>query len=294
MKPSYEKIPTQLNTSFHIHRAVNKYSNIPWHFHPEMELTYIHKGKGTKYIGNSISHFQPGEIVLLGPNIPHLWKNDSDFYHDKSHLTHEDWVIQFDKSFWGETFLHLPEMNKIKGLLDNATRGIVIRFDQAKSENFKTLFDRIFFAESFVKLQLFIEMLGLIAYYGQNSYLNTEVLNEANPRDSERMKRVYTFITNNYLKEIKLKDAASLIGLSVTGFCRYFKKLNNKSFIEYVNEVRIGHACKKLQEKEVSITEVCYDSGFNNFSNFSRQFKKITGMNPNQYRKNYNFEYTDN
>lgn len=290
MKPLYEKVPTQLNTSFHVHRAVNKYLDIAWHFHPETEMTYIYKGSGTKFIGNSLSSFSPGEIVLIGPNIPHLWKNDIEYYQNESKLTHEDWVIQFDKSFWGEHFLNLPEMQRIKSLLEDANRGVAIHFDVNMHKKFVDLFDRLFFAESFVKLQILIELLGMIALYGQKSFLNTYIANDSNRSDTERMSKVYAYVTQNYLDEITLKEAADSIGLSVTGFCRYFKKINRKSFIEYVNEVRIGHACKRLQEKEISITEICYDSGFNNFSNFSRQFKKYIGMSPIQYRKKFIFD----
>lgn len=290
MKPLYENIFSHKESSIHAHKAINKFLDIPWHYHPEIEITHIHNGTGKRYIGTSISRFQPGEVALIGPNIPHLWVNDKKHYQKNSKLEHEDWVIQFREDIWGEKFLDLPEMFKIKKMLSRAQRGLVFSFDKTTLVKFLNIFEELINANSFRKIPLLIEILGMMTENENWEYLNSKVYNDSNLLDSERMQKVFKFVTDNFREKIKLEDAAKLIPLSPSGFSRYFKKTNDKTFFEYVNDVRIELACRLLLENDLLITQICYECGFNNFSNFSRHFKKITGYSPLKYRKMLSFK----
>ncbi len=285
MEPIKESIPSDHFHSFHVHRAVHKYLYTPWHYHPEMEIIYVHQGTGTRYVGNNVSPFEPGEIVLMGPNLPHVWQNDRIYYHEDSKLTAEVWVIHFLADFWGEQFINLAELKPVKDLFHKASRGILFNFSDKTKNKFITNFEKLLAAQSFERLKIILELFGLMAECQDLSFLNTTPVLQTNISDSERLQRVYSYVLDNYLKEIHLEEVAEIANLSVTGFCRYFKKINSKTFIEYVNEVRVEHACRLLREEDTSVTASCYESGFNNFSNFSRHFKKITGLSPIQYRK---------
>ena len=289
MQPIFEKISSSRDSSIHTHQAINKYVNIPWHYHPEIEITHIHHGSGTRYVGTNVGRFNPGEVTLIGPNIPHLWVNDKEYYNENSKLEHEDWVIQFKNNFWGSEIVELPEFKKIRMMLTKAPRGVVLNFNENILIDFLNTFEKLLNSKSYHRISLLIELLGMMADNNDWKYLNSNAYYDVNHTDSERMQRVFTFVTDNYKKNISVKHAAELISLSTSGFSRYFKKLNGKSFIEYVTEVRIDNACKMLINGEFQITEVCYESGFNNFSNFSRHFKNITGFSPLKYRKLHSF-----
>ena len=290
MKPIYENIDSLKNASIHAHKAVNKFLEIPWHYHPEIEITHIHKGIGKRYIGTSISAFKPGEVALIGPNIPHLWVNDKSHYIRESKLEHEDWVIQFKENFWGKDFLSLPEIQGIKRLLKRSYRGLIFNFDNIQLSKFLELFGKLISSDSFSRIPLLLEMLGMMEKCNNWEYLNSESYSGAKLNDSERLQKVFNYVTDNFNKKISLEAAAAIISLSPSGFSRYFKKLNGKTFFEYVNAVRIEHACRYIIYKDLSITQICYECGYNNFSNFSRHFKKLTGYSPLKYRQMLRFE----
>ena len=290
MRPIYENIPSTDKSSIHSHKATNQYVDIPWHYHPEIEITHIHRGKGTRYIGTSIGRFNPGEVTLIGPNIPHLWINDKEYYVKSSNLEHEDWVIQFRDNLWGDKFLELPEMLKIKKMILRSQRGIVFKVGELEITKFLNIFDKMIKSPPFQRIPLLIEILGIMADNPNWEYLNSKTYIESDIKDSERMQKIFNYVTDNYKSKISLKAVSELISLSPSGFCRYFKRINGKPFFDYVNNVRIEHACKLLLEDDILVTSVCYQSGYNNFSNFSRHFKKITGYSPLKYRRVMQFE----
>lgn len=286
MELLYENIPTRQDHSFHTHRAVHPYLYTPWHHHEELELIYVHRGSGTRYVGNHVARFEPGEVVLIGSGVPHVWKNDDEYYEENSGLEAEVWVIHFPEQFWGEEFSRLPEMRHVNGMLANAQRGIAFEFTEDRDQ-FLERFTKLLQAESIDRVHLLLEMFGILAEKTNRRYLNARMNKNPSELESDRLQKVYTYVTDNFLEEISLEEAADAAGLSATGFCRFFKRYNNKTFINYVNEVRVEHACHLLREKDIAVTEVCYASGFNNFSNFSRRFNSFTGLSPRQYRERF-------
>lgn len=279
-KALLEKIAPVFGSSFTIRKFTNPETcKTPhWHFHPEYEIVYISNGQGKRHIGNHISHYENGDLIFLGPNLPHFG------FCDQFMEEHTEIVIQMKEDFLGKDFFQAPEMTIIKQLFERSKQGLIFA-PIVKEEIGKHLLDMPEM-DSFDRLLVLLKVLKILAQTEAYTSLNASGLSlEVQSQDHYRINTIYQYVENRFKTEIGLADMAKKVNMTVPAFCRYFKKLTGKTFTHFVNEFRIAHACKLLSQGVLPISEVCYESGFNNFSHFNKQFKLITGSSPSKYRK---------
>lgn len=288
MKAHYHKVPIHLQHSFSIrHNVQANFGNV-WHYHPELELHYVMKGEGVRLIGDNISNFQAGELLFLGENLPHTWHCQEEYFEKNPANYVEAIVLQFSSSCLGKEFIHLPEMSGLLRLFERAKRGMEV-FGKTK-KNLIMLLQRTATAENLSKVILLLQILQELIETQEYRCISGTLSNaKANEGDMARMNKIYNYTLTNYDKDIRLNDIASISNLTTTSFCRYFKLMTDKTYADFLVEVRVNNACKLLTENVIQIEEICYACGFNNLSNFYRQFKKVTGFTPKTFRKRYNF-----
>lgn len=282
--PAFEAIKPNIGSSFtslKFLRNENIKSHV-WHYHPEVELIFVCKGSGKRQIGSNISYFSDGDLVLIGSNLPHCGLTNENTNNEY------EMVIQFKPDFLGENIWETPEMQRISALLEKSKAGIVFE-EHIKKTVGKKIAD-MHEMSSLNKLLTFLEILDELAttqdYRILNAgkyYLQTQV------EDNERINHIFNYVKDHFKEQITLEEIADLANMKVPSFCRYFKKITNKTFTQFVNEYRITHSLKLLAEHPLSITEVCFESGFNNFSYFNKTFKEYIKKSPSQYRKEFNY-----
>ena len=256
-----------------------------WHYHPEFEITYVHHGQGTRLVGNNVSNFEVGDMVLLGSNLPHTWISDDDF--NKRGKDMEVIVLQFPQQLFSTDFLSMSEMHNINYLLSNADRGITFS-DEVKKKAAKILHN-IAQTSGFESYHQLLALLNLLGSDAHVSFVATQgFIPTLNDRTEERILKVCTYIHEHFVQPIKLDEVAELIFMNSTSFCRFFKRMTGQTFMEYVNDLRIGKACNLLisQEKQ-SISEIAHLAGFNSLALFNRIFLKKKKMTPTQFRKQF-------
>ena len=282
--PAFEAVKPNIGSSFtslKFLRNENIKSHV-WHYHPEIELIFVCGGSGKRQIGSNISYFSDGDLVLMGSNLPHCGMTNENTNNDY------EMVIQFKPDFLGENFFELPEMQKISALLEKSKAGIVF------SENIKKQIGQqivvMHESASLEKLMKFLEILDALASTSDYRILNAgKYYLQTQVEDNERINLIFNYVKDHFKEQITLEQVADLANMKVPSFCRYFKKITNKTFTQFVNEYRITHSLKLLAEQPLSITEVCFESGFNNFSYFNKTFKEYIQKSPSQYRKEFNF-----
>lgn len=287
MQPQFIKVPNSPDTSFLIRDMKVPYFYNPFHFHPELELTFIIHGTGTRFIGDNIDYFCQGDLVLVGPNLPHLWKNDKVYYEDEGLNSHAI-VIQFKEDFLRNEFGELPEMAQIKSLLASSEQGLKI-FGQTQHKIAKRMLAMLK-QSPIERIASLLMILSTIAASREYELLSSPGFAKAynnSKADMERINRVYAYVIENFSEDINLNDIARVANLSPTAFCRYFKSCTNKTFSAFLLETRLNYACKLLVNDARNITQVSFEAGFNNLSYFNRQFKKFTGISPLQYKRKF-------
>lgn len=278
-KPSFEAIEPDFGNSFTYQKfEENKNNkNTIWHYHPEVELVYVNGGSGKRQIGSHVSYYSDGDLILIGGNLPHCGLTDS-LTGNKSET-----VVHMKLNFLGNDFLKIPEMKKIQSLFETANSGIVF-----SGKTKKILGEKIEILEyqtDFQRLLSILNILNNLANSKDSKLLNAEGFSlQTDVKDNDRINVVFNYVKSNFKENISLDQIANKVSMTVPSFCRYFKKITNKTFTQFVNEYRLVHASKLLAEKPLSITEVCFDSGYNNFSHFNKSFKAFTGQNPSEYR----------
>ncbi len=286
MLPRFQKIDANINHSFYVeHMKFHHFPN-PLQFHPEIEILLVIKGTGTRFVGDSIDRFGPGDLVMIGRNVPHVWYSDEITPQENSDPGTEIIFILFKKDLFGDQFWTLPESQNISKLIKLSGRGI--RVTGKSLEKIQGLMRMISTSTGFNRIVLLLSILEIIAsgkeYKFLSSPLSKYTINES---DSNRLNKVYKFVNNNFHNDITLKDASTIANLSPSAFCRYFKKSANKTFIKFLNEIRVAHACRLLIEDDLPVSGIGYSCGYSNISYFIRQFKLITGFTPLTYRKKY-------
>ncbi|WP_215223864.1 AraC family transcriptional regulator [Echinicola shivajiensis] len=257
-----------------------------WHYHSELELVYILKSKGTRFIGDNIEQFDQGDLILIGENLPHLWQNDPEYFDEKVEASAEAYSVHFNKNFAGEDFLRLPEMKQIRKLLEKANQGI--KFLGETKKNALLWMQKLHDAEGVDQLVILMEFLATLSKEDEIELLSTDGFSfPLHITGDDRVDKVYSFTFNNFKRNITLEEVAELVHLNPTAFCRYFKKSTKKTYSKFLNEIRVGYACKLLIEERLNISEVGYECGFNNLSNFNRQFKNVMDISPSEYMKKH-------
>lgn len=279
-KPTFEAIAPDFGTSF----TYNKYdvdstkNHTIWHFHPEIELVYVNGGTGKRQIGSHISYFRDGDLILIGSNLPHCG------FMAKDSGSKGQTVIHMKMDFLGNDFFDIPEMAKIQKLLDISKNGVA--FNGKTKKKLGEKMEIMEYQTDFQRLLSILNVLNELATSEDITVLNAEGFTmQSEVKDNDRINVVFNHVKNNFKEDISLDEMADLVSMTVPSFSRYFKKTTNKTFTQFVNEYRLVHASKLLAEQSLSITEVCYESGFNNFSHFNKSFKAFTGQNPSEYRK---------
>ena len=258
----------------------------PWHFHGEYEIVYVLKSNGTRFVGDNIEKYHPGDITLLGTNLPHFWRSETG--NDNQHRVNAI-VVQFNKDFFKDEIRSYPEFYKINELLKLSARGV--NFTGPESEVAGRMLKKLLKMEGLEQMLYFIKILhhmGSTDNYRLLASNGYQLDGNKNMKDvSTRLDKVMFYINNNYRKEITLEEVASKIGMNRTALSRYFKEKTGKTFIYFVNELRIGYACELLVENKLTVSQICFECGFNNLSNFNRIFLRQTGFTPVAYRLQY-------
>jgi len=277
-----EKIQPEFGSSFFLRKFEKRDPNHKpnWHFHPEVELVYISSGNGKRHIGNNISYFQNGDLILMGPNLPHYGFNLGISDNDDS----QEIVLQFKLEFLGDRFFDAPEFSDIRQLIQRASSGISFNGDTRKAVG--ELMNSLFHMDAFDRLLTLLRILRILSKSNEADLLNANgVPIVVQTQDNDRIAALYAYIRSNFDKDISLEEISERAAMTVPSFCRYFKKVTGKTFTQLINEFRIVHACKLLSEGNMTISEIAYECGYNNFTNFNKQFKRITGQTPSAYRK---------
>lgn len=285
MRAILQKVPTFTDSSFAVQEFRLPHFIVPWHFHPEIELVLILKSEGKRFVGDSIKNFAPGDLVLLGANIPHWYRNDSAYYEGNANLEAVSVVIQFDQNFLGERFFSTPETLSIKRLLQEAQLGLEIH--GSTRDRITAMIMEMHDLKGMDKLLRFLSILHLLSLSKEYKTLSNHGSVSIQAKDSERINTIYEYVMKNFKHPISVEDVAEKVFMAPATFCRYFKKRTRKTFTHFLNEIRIGHACKLLIEKDVSIAEICFASGYNNISYFNRQFKAIKKITPQSFKHQY-------
>jgi AraC-like DNA-binding protein/mannose-6-phosphate isomerase-like protein (cupin superfamily) len=259
----------------------------PWHFHSEYELLYVLEGTGTSFVADSIQRFSSGDLVLMGSNLPHFWKNDELFEDESNRKKVKYIVIQFPSDFFHDQISKYPEFSFIGELFETSSRGIRFMPQVVKQVSKSIL--KITETKGIDRIILLLKVLQKLALSNDYSLLAGEYYQLENFKmDGDRLTRVMHYINTNYQHNIKLETVAEMAHLHPTAFCRFFKEKTGKQLLKYINDMRISYACKLIIENRQTITQVCYESGFNNISNFNRKFKKQTGFTPSEYFRQFN------
>ncbi len=250
------------------------------HFHKDNQLTLIRKSFGTLYISDKIIPFSEGDVFFIGENIPHVFRNDDFFYSGNDRIA-ESISIYFENKFLGNEFFMKPEYNRIKDLITAGATSYKLK-NQLKEGVKKALmqFPELSGLERIIQL---LVILNKMSGSKDLQMLSDIGFAKRKASDNARISAVLDHLIGNFQTTISLKDAAAIANLSETSFCRYFKLHTRRTFSTYLNEIRIGHACKLLMEKELSVSQICYTCGFNNISNFNRQFKAMRLCTPREY-----------
>jgi AraC-like DNA-binding protein len=283
MKPLLQKLPLPSDSSFVLVDFDVPYFETPWHFHPEYEIVLVTESKGQRFVGEHIKEYKQGDLCLIGPYVPHLYRSHEEYYEANSILRAKSIVIHFNDNFLGKDFFEIPEMMHIKALFEKSTKVLDII---GETNQFITNRLHEMFTENPTKRLLsLLEILDKIARSNDYDFLTSGNSFGTNIKDAERVNKVFQYVMNNFKNDIKLMEVADLISMSESSFSRYFKSRTNKNFSDFITQIRIAHACKLLVEDKMGIADICYESGFNNLSNFNRKFKEVMQISPSGYQK---------
>jgi AraC-like DNA-binding protein len=283
MKAFKEVINYPIDNSFLIKYENFPHFRFPMHFHEEYEIVYIIKSFGKKFVGDSVEEFATGDLSVYGSNLPHFYMSDPTFYRSDPDLWVNAIVIQFPIGYFPESQLQWTEFASVKKLLKSASSGLFFSAESAAKGG--EILEEILQTSGMERHLLFVKLIDYLGNSKSRTIASPDYTNEMKDQREPRMAKIYKFTTRNYNRKIGLEEVASVAGMNVAAFCRYFRQKSGKTFSQFVNEQRISYACKFLKHGNRTIADICDEAGFNNVSNFNRQFKNIIGKSPSEYRE---------
>ena len=286
MKAVLKKVTPPPESSFTVRKDRGEHMRNTWHYHPELELLYIKKSAGTWLIGDYIGPFRSGNVVLIGANLPHSFRHEDTFIREQKGLSGEAVVALFKQDIPSTTLAALPEMRKLTHLLSLSGQGI--KLEGATSLKVAAMMDDLTEQSPGSRLITLLQILYLIAESGDYTLLSTQSFNTCLlQHDNQRLKTVIEYTHTHFRGKFLLEDAAALVHMTETSFCRYFKIETGKTYVRFLTELRIGYACQLLIDSDKNITEICYECGYNTLSHFINMFRLITGKRPLEYKKHF-------
>jgi AraC-like DNA-binding protein len=284
MKAAYEHISTGGQASFAFRTSRVRGFPFNWHFHPEYELTLIPTGRGKRFVGDHIDDYTAGDLILLGPNVPHTWYSPAS--DAKEHGMQSSVVIQFLHTFMGEGFFERPEMSDILRLLNRSRHGLNFFGPASRSIGKKMMeMKRL---KPVARFAVLIEVLQLLSQARSHKILaSKQYAPSLRTNEHQRIDKVCAYMNDRYRYPVAVEDAARLACLSPSAFSRLFHRTTGKTFVAYLTELRVAAACQSLCETDHNICDVALDSGFENLSNFNRRFLKAKKMTPREYRRHF-------
>ncbi len=285
MPALFEKITVKADESFSIGVFQDNLEKSSWHYHNNYEISFITEGSGKRIVADSIEEFQPGDLVFIGPKLPHVWLADKEV-RTLTARTLEMVFLQFNSNVLSPQLLILPEISNIKKALEMSERGIQIIGNTLNEVSEIML--QLPYLKSFDRMLHFFQLMDIIGKSTTNKSLaSREYLAKRFTTSNKRIAAIHEYLMNNYREDIDLSELAALVSMAEGSLCRFFKMNMGITLFEYLNQIKTELACKLLMNKDLSILEICLDSGFNNISHFNKQFKKITGVPPTEYRKRF-------
>ena len=279
IRPHFEKVIVESGSSFSMEEVSGERLRCVYHYHPEYELTWIVCGSGSRLIGTSLEHYGPGDLALAGGNLPHHYA--SAWSNDKADFTMAR-VIKFSDDCLGRGFFDMKEMVSVKKLLELSGNGLA--FPMETSNKLKEKITALFQSSGPHRIILFLDILNVLAT-SEKRLLSTEKCRAVPSEiEADRMDRALTYINANIGRKLTLSQVSRSVGLAPAVFSRFFSRVTRKTFSQYVLELRVSNACHLLLEANMSVSEICYNSGFNNLSNFNRLFKKVKQTTPREFR----------
>jgi AraC-like DNA-binding protein len=279
IKPSFEVVEPSFGSSFYYSKYIENANNKAhlWHYHPEIEMVFVNGGAGKRQIGSHVSYYTDGDLILIGSQLPHCGFTDTNTGNKN------ETVIQMKPNFLGEAFMQLQETKAIQELFDKAKGGIAFGEQTKKAIGFKI--EMMENQAPFERLLTLLSVLKELEHSTDYKILNAAGFSmEMQIQDNDRINMVFNYVKDHFQDQISLEAVADMCSMTVPSFCRYFKKITKKTFTRFVNEYRVVHASKLLAEKPISIANISFESGFNNFSHFNKLFKEFTGKSASQYR----------
>jgi AraC-like DNA-binding protein len=285
MKPVLMRhVVTPPEDSFKSWENAGPYLHNPWHYHPECEITYINKGSGVLFIGDQVLNYKQDTLIMIGPNLPHEWRSDSK---ENPDFQSQTFAVHFNKNFPGAEFYKIPEAAAVNHLLEQSVRGIKINDANTKSI-VKDKMMQLLNTRGLERISLLFSIFNNIVSCEEIELLSSLIfVNSIDEGQNHRMNKIYKYVMDHFRDQISVEEIASQVHMTTTSFCRFFKQRTNKSFIQYVNDIRVGYACKLLLQEDFNISQIAYESGFENLSNFNKQFKKIKNLTPRQFILNF-------
>jgi AraC-like DNA-binding protein len=284
VKAQVEKLLPPPSASF-LYKTRREHFGVYWHFHPEYQLTLVTRGRGRRFVGDHVGRFGPGDLVLTGPNLPHMWCSGSAAPR-QGRRPDESLMIQFPEGLLGTSLLGLPEMTSIRRLLELSRRGV--RFEGAARDGAARAMARMGALRGPARVIALLDILRLLAEAPRSKVLSSRALAPADRAgERERIDQICLLIAERASGPFFLADAAAAAHMSVPAFTRFFKKRTKKTFVEYLTEVRVGNACRLLVETDQAVRQISGAIGFSSLTNFNRRFRDLKGMSPQAFRRQF-------
>lgn len=272
-KTGYPAILVQVDEDGHFYDTLHK--------HPEHQITLVTHGEGTLICGEFLGRFVPGDVLFFGSNQPHVFKCDEEYYQYNGGKVVRSVSLFFQTDFLGSKFLELGESSELKKFLNQAGRGI--KFSKAIGEEARSLIEGCVYKKGLPLIVNFLNLMLVLMQEDAPQLMSHDFGPSMSDNEGQRMNAIMQFTLQHFREQIGIDDIASVANMSPNAFCRYFKLRTRKTYLNYLNEIRVAYACQQLQKRKLSVSQVAHLSGFNNLAHFNRSFKKVMNVTPGKY-----------